>query len=95
MEYILFIHNNVDQPTTEGQWAAFFEAAKQSGIFNGGSEITESHQLGSKKVTPSTNSVVGVMRFQTDDIQKLNQLLELHPVYIQGGTLEVCNMPTT
>lgn len=95
MEYILFIHNNVDAPTTEDQWNDFFEAANKSGMFDGGSEITESHQLGSKVVTPSTKNIVGIMRFETSDVSKLNTLLSMHPVYLQGGTLELCKMPKT
>lgn len=95
MEYILFIHKNVDQPTTEDQWSAFFTAANESGIFSGGSEIRNSIQIGVKNVSPMTASVVGCMRFETDDISQVYKLLELHPVFIQGGTLELCEMPKT
>lgn len=95
MEYILFIHKNVDQPTTEDQWNAFFSAANESGIFSGGSEIRKSIQIGFKKVPLTTKSVVGCMRFETDDISQVHKLLELHPVFIQGGTLELCEMPKT
>ena len=95
MEYILFIHNNVDQATTDEQWSRFFIAAKESGIFNGGSEIAASHTIGKKPINQTTKSVVGVMRFETNDIDKLNNLLKLHPVYLQGGTLELCKMPKT
>lgn len=93
MEYILFIHNNVEQPTTEKQWADFLEAANESGLFIGGSEISPAVQIGSKQVPATTESVVGYMRFETDDLNKLKQLLELHPVRIQGGTLELCETP--
>ena len=93
MEYIVFIHGNVDTRTTEAQWSAFFEAAEKSGIFGGGSEIAEGHRLGHKDITPTTDSIVGVMRFETDDVTALNALLALHPVFIQGGSLEVCKMP--
>jgi len=95
MEYILFIHNNADQPTTEEQWNSYFSAARESGIFTGGSAIGSRVQLGSKNVISTTDSVVGYMRFETDDIGKLHQLLELHPVYLQGGTLELCETPKT
>ena len=95
MEYILFIHNNADQPATESQWEAFFSAASQSGIFNGGSEIGNSVQIGTKATTLASSSVVGYMHFQTDDINQLHKLLEIHPVYIQGGTLELCEAPKT
>jgi hypothetical protein len=95
MEYILFIHNNVDHATTEEQWSRFYIVANESGMFNGGSEVAESHTIGDKPISQTTKSVVGIMRFETNDIDKLNNLLKLHPVYLQGGTLELCKMPQT
>ncbi|UJJ31948.1 hypothetical protein [Halopseudomonas maritima] len=92
MEYILFIHNNTDLPAT-AQWDAFFAAANQSGLFLGGSEIAGAAQIGSKGVRATTDSVAGFMRFEAEDVSELHQLLALHPVYLQGGTLELCAMP--
>lgn len=40
MEYILFIHNNIDAVTTKTQWTLFFSKVKKSGIFQDGSEIS-------------------------------------------------------
>jgi len=93
MEYILFIHNNTDAVTTEDQWQSFFTAAKNSGVFQGGSEISNQYQIGKKTVQQITNNISGVMRFKSDDKNKILALLEKHPVIIQGGTLELCEMP--
>ncbi len=95
MEYILFIHNNTDSNTTSEQWDAFFIAAKNSGIFQGGSEISNQHQIGRKSVSTITNNIVGVMHFESNDKNKILALLEKHPVFLQGGTLELCEMPKT
>lgn len=95
MEYILFIHNDSDNLASESQWEAFFEAANQSGMFNGGSEIGKSIKLGEKPTPVATRTLVGYMRFQADDVNQLRKLLELHPVAIQGGTLELCETPRT
>lgn len=35
MEYILFIHNNTDQPTTAAQWDAFFCGGKSERVVFG------------------------------------------------------------
>ena len=40
-------------------------------------------------------SVVGCMFFEVDDTNQLHKLLELHPVSIQGDTLEICEMAKT
>lgn len=95
MEYILFIHNNTDIKATPEQWDEFFIAAKDSGTFQGGSEISNQYQIGNKSVSRITNNIVGVMRFESNDKNKILALLEKHPVYLQGGTLELCEMPKT
>jgi len=93
MEYILFIHKNVDETTTEEQWNSFFSEANESGMFLGGSEISNQLQTGPKPVNKITNNIGGFMRFESEDKNKLLALLENHPVSIQGGTLELCEMP--
>ena len=93
MEYILFIHNNTDAVTTEDQWLSFFTTANNSGVFQGGSEISNQCQIGNKPVQKITNNIVGIMRFEPDDKTKILALLEKHPVIIHGGTLELCEMP--
>jgi len=95
MEYILFIHNNTHSATTEEQWDLFFEAANKSGVFIGGSEITNQTQIGEKGVKNITNEIVGYMRFNSKDKSKILKLLEKHPVVIQGGTVELCETPRT
>ncbi len=64
MEYILFIHKNVDTPTLDSEWSEFFERARHSGLFLGGSEIGTRSQFGSKPVINVTESVAGFMRFE-------------------------------
>lgn len=93
MEYILFIHNNNDSVTTEEQWKSFFIEAKKSGVFQGGSEISNQYQIGKKTVPKITNNIGGFMRFESNDKNTILSLLEKHPVIIQGGTLELCEMP--
>jgi len=93
MEYIVFIHNNTDNETADEQWHSFFSLATESGIFQGGSEIYKSEALGDKAIPEITKTIAGFMRFDTDDKSKLNRLLEKHPVIIEGGSLEICEMP--
>lgn len=93
MEYILFIHNNSELPPTQEQWAAFFETAKTSGMFRGGSEISQDCLIGGKPINHVSDNIGGFMRFETSNKNELLQLLEKHPVAIQGGTLELCKMP--
>ena len=95
MEYILFIHNNTDSSTTDEQWDSFFSEANKTDVFLGGSEITSQIQIGKKAVKNITNEIVGYMRFDSEDKNKILALLEKHPVIIQGGTVELCETPKT
>jgi len=74
-------------------WHSFFIAAKTSGVFQGGSEISNQCQIGKKSVPGVTNNIDGFMRFESENKNKILALLEQHPVIIQGGTLEFCEMP--
>jgi len=40
-------------------------------------------------------AVAGYMLFEADDVNKIQRLLELHPVVIEGGTVELCEAPRT
>jgi len=93
MEYIVFIHNNTDNETINEQWNSFFLLAQDSGIFQGGSEIYNSIALGKKNIPDITVNIGGFMRFETEDKNRLISLLDKHPVIIEGGSLEICEMP--
>lgn len=95
MEYILFIHNNADNRITDEAWKIFFTAARESGLFRGGSEIANRIQIGHKLVPDITKNIGGFMKFESPDLNAIKSLLKLHPVILSGGTLELCEMPRT
>lgn len=73
--------------------AVIFYSSDKSGVFQGGSEISNQFQIGKKPVSKITNHVSGFMRFESEDKNEVLALLKKHPVFIQGGTLELCEMP--
>jgi len=93
MEYILFIHKNATTSAAAEEWTAFFDEARTSGMFAGGSEIGNGIMLGKQHAPSITDSVGGFMRFDTEDKNALLRLLETHPVLVHAGTLELCEMP--
>ncbi len=93
MQYLLFIYSAVKEPTTVEQWNRFFAAAKNSGTFTGGSAVSKGMHFGEKREELVSESVVGYMQFETDDVEIIHQLLKLHPVVMQGGTVELCETP--
>lgn len=96
MEFILLIHNNARQSSTEEQWNLFFCAARQSGFFAGGSELKAGEVFGAKS-EPVSVRLGGYMRFKTDgsadELKKIHQLLQQHPTVLQGGSVELCELP--
>lgn len=94
-EYLLLIHGNALSDPSPDEWAAFFQAAEQSGLFRGGSAIGERTILGNAADVRPTDHIVGYMRFDADDKQPLLDLLQTHLVIAHGGTVELCELPET
>lgn len=93
MDYIAFMHGNGDSRPTPEQWDAFLKLAHESGLFRGGSAIGKRQTVGSKPVPDSTQHIRGYMRFAADSFDQLAKLLNQHPVVVNGGTVEVCELP--
>ena len=92
--YILLIHDNAKSVPTADEWDKFFSIATRSGTFKGGSAIGSRTIIGNSAAV-STNHIGGFMRFDSDDKRKVLDLLEIHPVVLRGGTVELCEMPKT
>lgn len=93
MEYITFMHSNTDTESSQELWDAFFKIVRESGLFRGGSAIGARSTVGTKAVPDVTHHIDGYMRFDADDLEELEDLLKSHPTIINGGTIEVCELP--
>lgn len=92
-QYILLVQRTVKSHSTPEEWDAFFTAARESGLFRGGSEIGNRTVLGNTASAQPTDHIVAYMRFDSDNKQQLLDLLEKHPVIAHGGSAELCEMP--
>ena len=95
MEYITFMHNNVDTQPTKEEWDRFFETARESGVFRGGSAIGKRSTVGNKEVPDVTGHINGYMLFESATLDELTKILEHHPIVLHGGTVEICELPKT
>lgn len=93
MQYIVLIHKNTDSDPTPDEWDEFIAIATQTGMFKGGSAIGLRYVVGEKNIIDTTAHVDGFMRFDSDDLNLLLELLKKHPVVRHGGTVELCEMP--
>lgn len=93
MQYVALIHRNTDTTPTSAEWEHFFAVATETGMFKGGSAIGTRHIVGRKTVPDTTRDIGGFMRFDSEDLRQLHELLERHPVIRHGGAIELCEMP--
>ena len=87
--YLVLIHNDGDRESTEEEWKLFFSLAEDSGMFRGGSALSDPVFLHESDGPSVVNSVGGYMRFEADSESGLRSLLERHPSLKAGATLEV------
>lgn len=92
-QYLLLVHGNLTSCCTTEEWDTFFRAAQDSGLFRGGSEIGSRIVLGNVAIARPTDPIVAYMRFDSDDKQRLLDLLKTHPVILHGGSVELCELP--
>lgn len=93
MQYLLLIHRDSGSGIPAREWEAFFEQARESGLFQGGSELGERWLLGAGSPGATSDHLAGFMRFDAEDRGSLLELLQAHPVVRHGGTVELCEMP--
>ena len=94
-QYILLIHNNSAKPAPQSEWETFFKLAQKSELFKGGSEIEEGQIIGKSNSESLSSKLSGYMRFDSEDKQAVIDLLEQHPVVLNGGSVELCTMPNS
>ncbi len=92
-QYILLIQGNAKTKPSAEEWNQFFTAARQSGLFEGGSAMGKRAVLGDAQSAKSSDHIVGYMRFDAEDKQELLNLLKQHPVVMHGGSVELCELP--
>jgi hypothetical protein len=93
LQYIALIHGNAVTPPTADEWERFFDVAQRSGLFRGGSAIGNAVRIGAPEPLSSADAIVGFMRFDADALGELHELLAVHPVICNGGSIDLCEMP--
>jgi hypothetical protein len=92
-EYIVFMHNDL-VADEQNDWDAYLDHLKQSGIFEGGSEIGRGicvRKNGS--APPITEHLVGYLRVRANSIEDVKSVLTGNPHFEAGGTVEIRELP--
>jgi hypothetical protein len=94
-EYILFMHNDL-VADDQGAWEPYLQTLKQSGIFEGGSEIGDGICVRKAGEAPSiTEHLGGYIRITAATIDHARSFLAGNPHFEAGGTVEIRELPRT
>jgi hypothetical protein len=91
-DYILFMHD--DTFADDASWAPYLQTLRESGVFEGGSEI--GHGVCVRKGRPArqiTAHLVGYIRLTAESIDHAKSLLAGNPHFEAGGTVEIRELP--
>ncbi len=94
MEYLTFMHSDESKTGTKDQWNDFFNFICKSDCFQGGSEIHNKRMIIGPSKKPEVGSgISGYMKFNVENLDELLSIIKLHPTLINGGSIEIIELP--
>jgi hypothetical protein len=91
--YLLLMH---DDSTDDGDWGPYLEKLQRAGRFQGGSAIGPGICVRKSGRPPRvTEHIVSFIRVEAASLGEVRALLAGNPVYENGGTVEIRELPKT
>jgi hypothetical protein len=93
-DYLMLMHNDPVRSAEDRDWETYFEALQQTGKFRGGSAIGPGvcrRKAGT--APPITARIGGYIRVEAETLADAEALLSGNPVYENGGTVELRELP--
>ena len=92
-DYLFLMH---DDSADDGDWGSYLETLGRAGKLQGGSAIGSGICVRKTGAPPPiTPHLVGFIRVAADDLDQARQLLAGNPVFENGGTVEIRELPRT
>ena len=93
-DYLMLMHNDPVRTASERDWETYIDALAQTGKFRGGSAIGEGVCRRKSGAAPAiTARIGGYIRIEADSLADAEMLLAGNPVYENGGTVELRELP--
>ena len=95
-DFILLMHSDAKRSGTSDEWTIYFARLRESGCFRGGSSVGGGECL--RKTGPPAplhGSLGGYIRITARDLDDAKTFVPGNPVYENGGTVEVRELPET
>jgi hypothetical protein len=91
-DYLILMHRDVEG--AEAGWPGYLAKLGATGRFQGGSSIGAGASFRkSGTPLPVSDSIVGFLRVEADDLAGAEAMLAGNPVYEAGGTCEIRLLP--
>lgn len=95
-DYLLLMHNDPAKAASDSDWATYIEALAKTGRLRGGSAIGGGVSRRKTGTAPAiTAHIGGFIRVETDSLAEAEALLAGNPVFENGGTVEIRELPKT
>lgn len=92
-DYLFLMH---DDSVDDGDWGPYLERLQRAGKFRGGSVIGPGVCVRKPGRPPKvTEHIVGFIRVEVANLAEARKLLAGNPVYENGGTVEIRELPKT
>ena len=95
-DYLMLMHNDPPKAASDDDWAIYIEALAKTGKLRGGSAIGDGVARRKSGVASSiTAHIGGFIRVEADSLADAEALLAGNPVFENGGTVEIRELPKT
>ncbi|HEX7800866.1 MAG TPA: hypothetical protein VF402_10975 [Asticcacaulis sp.] len=93
-DFLLLTHDDATEPATGEMWGAYFARLRTMGVFDGGSAIGRGEAFRKTGAPDAVSArLSGYIRVRAPSLSAARELLDGHPVYEAGGTVEIRELP--
>ena len=93
-DYMLLMHDDPTKEPADAEWEAYFGMLSASGAFQGGSSIGAGATYSQGGAAgPLSARLTGFIRVTARDLTDAQRFLKGNPVYVNGGTVEIRELP--
>jgi len=95
-DYLMLMHNDASRVASDSDWAAYIAALGKTGKLRGGSAIGGGVSRRKSGAAPAiTAHLDGFIRVEAESLADAEALLAGNPVFENGGTVEIRELPKT
>jgi len=93
-DYLMLMHNDPSRAASDDAWGVYLHRLQHSGRFRGGSAIGAGVcRRKSGAAAPISAHLGGYIRLEANDLADAETLIAGNPVFENGGTIELRELP--